>query len=124
MIAIRTISPRPNSPRSVLQMLCRQCLAMICTSTGDFLCLAPPPKIGCHGKRINGLIFPPRDLVAGLVQQPVMQRTQRHGVFVRDFPAHRPRLCEAQMMRLRPVAAADEAGLSSNEPQMRLVSNA
>ena len=65
--------------------------------------------------------LPPGDLIAGLMQLPVMAAAERNGELVADFEADGSGLGKAQMMRVGWLPAADEAGLGGNEPEMRLV---
>ena len=98
-----------------------------CNGGGSLDCRtspALPPQFRRHRERVDLLVFPPGDLIAGLVQQPVVHRAQRHRVFVGDLPSHRLRLGEAKVVRLRLVAAADQARLAGDELQMRLVADA
>jgi hypothetical protein len=57
---------------------------------------------------------PPGLLVAGAMDRAVMRAAERDGEFVARFPAERPRLQVAKMMRIGLFAAADETCLLGN----------
>ena len=65
--------------------------------------------------------FHQRALVADPVQGAVVGAAERHHEFVADLAAERPRLGEAQVVRVGRLAAADQAGLLGDEPQVLLV---
>ena len=67
------------------------------------------PKTSCDLQGIYSL--PPRAFIAGLVQLPMMAAAQRHREFITDFEANGSGLCKPQVMRIRGLPAADEAGL-------------
>ena len=56
-----------------------------------------------------------------MVQGIVVPVAQGHGELIRYFEAQTSRLGEANVMRLRGPAAANEAGLACNEGEVRLV---
>ena len=80
-----------------------------------------PPKAECDRKRIDIGRGPPRGLIAIAVQLPVMEATDRDGVFVADLAAERARLGEPNVMRLARPSAADNAGLCGDELAVLLV---
>jgi hypothetical protein len=71
--------------------------------------LSPELTGDLNGVDAGGL--PPRLLVAGAMDRPVMRAAERHGEFVAGFAAERPRLQVAKMMRIGLFAAADETRL-------------
>jgi len=75
--------------------------------------LSPEMTGDLNGVDAGGL--PPRLLVAGAMDGAVMRAAERHGEFVADFAAERPRLQVAKMMRIGLFAAADEARLLGDE---------
>jgi hypothetical protein len=58
------------------------------------------------------------------MQRTVVDSAQRHDVFVADFAAERPRLHEAQVVRIGAFSSADDTGLSGDEPQVLLAAMA
>ena len=60
-------------------------------------------------------------LVADPVQGAVVAAAERHDEFVADLAAERARLGEPQVVRVGGRAAADQAGLLGDEPQVLLV---
>jgi len=50
-----------------------------------------------------------------------MRAAERYAVFVAHLAAQRPLLGKTQMVRVPGRAAADEAGLAGNEPQVHFV---
>ena len=56
-------------------------------------------------------ILPPGNLIAGLMQLPVMAAAERDGELVADFEAECARLRKPQVMRIGRLPAANEAGL-------------
>ena len=51
-------------------------------------------------ERVNVETLPPDDLIADLMQLPVMTTAEGHCEFIADLQAQRPRLRETQMMRV------------------------
>jgi|AmaraimetFIIA100_FD_contig_123_96869_length_969_multi_5_in_0_out_2_2 hypothetical protein len=74
--------------------------------------LSPEVAGGLDG--IDAGRLPPRLLVAGAMDRPVMRAAERDGEFVAHFAAERPWLQVAKMMRIGLLAAADEANLLGN----------
>src|SRR5215469_15627634 len=62
--------------------------------------------------------LPPGLLVAGAMDGAVMRAAERHGEFVADFAAERPRLQVAKMMRIGLFASADETRLLGDIPKV------
>src|SRR5262249_58157852 len=58
--------------------------------------------------------LPPGLLIPGAMDRAVMRAAERHGEFVADFAAERPRLQVAKMMRIGLFAPADETRLLSD----------
>ena len=52
------------------------------------------PKTSRHLQGIYPLAFPPRALIAGLVQLPMMAAAQRHGEFIAHLEAYGSELCK------------------------------
>lgn len=71
-------------------------------------------------KRLDVHAVPPRDLVAGVMELPVMISAQRDRELVADFHAERPWLGKAQVMRVGWLAPAYKAGMRRYKSQMRL----
>jgi hypothetical protein len=69
-----------------------------------------PKRVG-DLKRIDVETFPPSDLIAGLMQLPMMAAAERDGELVTDFHAQSSRLSEAQMMRVGWLPPADQTSL-------------
>jgi hypothetical protein len=65
--------------------------------------------------------LPPAWLVANPVQRTAVAAAQRHDEFITDLAAERPRLRKAQVVRIGRRAAADQARLPGDKPQMLLV---
>ena len=55
--------------------------------------------------------FPPRLLIASLMQLSMMPTAERHGELIADFETDRPWLRKAQMMRIGRLPPADQARL-------------
>ncbi|MGB8558085.1 MAG: hypothetical protein WCD62_06485, partial [Pseudolabrys sp.] len=60
---------------------------------------------------IHPLAFPPRALIAGLVQLPMMAAAQRHCEFIAHLEANGSGLGKPQMMWIGGLPAADDARL-------------
>ena len=69
------------------------------------------PQAPCDLQGIDLQVLPPGDLIAGLMQLPMMTAAERHGELVADFETDGPRLRKPQVMRIGRLPAADEAGL-------------
>ena len=79
------------------------------------------PKTSGNLQDIHPLAFPPRALIAGLVQLPMMAAAQRHGEFIAHLEANGSGLGKPQVMRIGGLPAADETRLCGDESQVRLV---
>jgi hypothetical protein len=79
------------------------------------------PELAGRLHRINVGFRPPGGFIAHPVHQPMMDSTERDREFVAHLAAERARLREAEMMWIRWLAAADEAGLGGDETKVRLV---
>jgi hypothetical protein len=71
----------------------------------------PLPQLPRQGDRVEVSFRPPRGLVASSVERAVVRSAQRHHEFVADATAERPRLREAQVMRVRRPATANNTRL-------------
>src|SRR3984893_15558549 len=78
--------------------------------------LLPKPAGKLHGIDAGGL--PPGAFVARAMRGPVMHAAERDREFIADLPAERPWLHVSEMMRVRWLAAANEAGLSGDKAQV------
>jgi hypothetical protein len=69
------------------------------------------PKLASDLDWIDARCLPPGLLVARTMNRAVVSTTERHRELVAGFSAERARLYEAQVVGVRGLAAADEAGL-------------
>jgi hypothetical protein len=69
------------------------------------------PKLARDSDRIDAGTVPPRWFVTGAMDCAVMNPAEWHGEFIARFAAESTRLHVTEMMRVRWLAAADEAGL-------------
>ena len=69
------------------------------------------PQLGGGFDRIDAGVLPPGCFVADAVDEPVMDAAERDREFVAGLAAKRPRLQMPEVMRVRWLAAADQAGL-------------
>jgi len=69
------------------------------------------PQLTGNCDRIDAGVLPPGGFVAHAMHQPVMDAAERDHEFVARFAAERSRLQIAQVMRIRWLAAADQARL-------------
>ena len=67
------------------------------------------------------MTVPPRTLVSGLVQLPMMPATKRHCELIAHLETNGSRLRKPQVMRIGRLPATDEARLRGNEFQVCLV---
>jgi hypothetical protein len=79
------------------------------------------PEFPCDLERIDTNLLPPTWLIAGPMDRSVMRPTKRDCEFIAHFASERPGLSKAQVMGIRRLAAADQAGLRGDEPQVLLV---
>ena len=86
------------------------CARLFPERTGDFT-------------RVDANPLPPRPFVADTMNRAMMDPAQRHRELVADLTADCAVLCEAQVMRIRGLAAANQAGLLSNKSDVVLVAD-
>ena len=79
------------------------------------------PQLTGQFDGVDAGCLPPGLLVAGAMDRTVMRAAERDGEFVACFAAERPRLQVAQMMRIRLLAAANEARLLGHIAKMLAV---
>jgi hypothetical protein len=79
------------------------------------------PKLTGDLDRVNAGLLPPGSLIARAMHRAVMRAAERDGEFVARLAAERARLEESEVMRIRWLAGAEEAGLLGHEPKMLLV---
>jgi hypothetical protein len=79
------------------------------------------PQVSGDLDRLDPSNPPPPGFVSGAMQGAVVTPAQRDGKFVADLAAQGAGLSEAEMVRVGRFAAADNAGLSHDEPQVRLI---
>src|SRR5262249_54463945 len=60
----------------------------------------------------------PRFFVTGAMHRAVMRAAERVGKFIARFATKRARLHKSDMMRIRGLAAAQQAGLLHHEPKV------
>jgi hypothetical protein len=72
-------------------------------------------------ERLDTQIMPPGNFIAGMMKLPVTLAAQRHGKFITHLHTECSRLSEAQMVRVRRLAATYETGMRADEAQMSLV---
>ena len=72
------------------------------------------PELARDFGGVDACSVPPCPLVAGAMDGAVMGAAKGHGEFVAGFPAERAWLRMPQMVRVRWLAAADEAWLLSD----------
>ena len=65
------------------------------------------PKMFCGFQCIDFERFPPRSLIASLMQLSMMASTKRHGELIADLETDRARLRKPQVMRIGRLASAD-----------------
>src|SRR5260370_12919632 len=80
-----------------------------------------PPELARDLERGDTGNLPPCPVVRRAMHRAVVRATQRDSEFVAGLAAERPRLDVAKMMRIRWLAAADEACLLSDVAQMLAV---
>lgn len=87
------------------------------------MAFARRPQVFCNFKCINFVGLPPDPLVPVSVEFSVMEGAEWHGEFVRDLSSESSRLSEFEVMRMRPVSAADQAGLRGNKGEVTKVAS-
>src|SRR5262249_8286908 len=84
-------------------------------------CTRVLPKLARNLERIDAGGLPPGPLVAGAMSCTVMDTAKRHCEFIACLTTKRTGLHEPQMMRIRRLAAAQEARLEGNVAKMLAV---
>lgn len=79
------------------------------------------PKFLSDCESINFVALPPDTLIALPMEFPMVHRAQGHGKLVRDLPYEGRGLRELQVMSMRAVPSADQAGLRGHEGAMARV---
>lgn len=82
------------------------------------------PKLTCDWKRLDPEVLPPAHLIACLMQIAVMRAAERDSELIAHLHADCTGLCEAKVMRIGWLTAADEAGLRRDVFEMVLVPKA
>jgi hypothetical protein len=80
-----------------------------------------PPELARDLNRFNPCSLPPAHFIPGPVQGAVVTTAKRHHEFIADFAPERALLGEAQMVWVGWCAAADQARLLGDKPQVLLV---
>ena len=81
------------------------------------------PQHSRGSSRINPNFTPPCRLIAATMDLAMMAPAQRHREFVADLAAKRPALREAQVMRIRRLAAANQTRLLGHVSDVVSVTN-
>ena len=81
-----------------------------------------PERAGCR-EWIYSDIPPPRSFITAAMDLTVMPATYRHRKFVTHLATERSRLREPEMVRIRRPAAANQARLFDDVPDMVAVPN-
>src|SRR5438132_1253228 len=76
------------------------------------------PKLASDVDRVNAGLLPPGFLVTGAMHGTMMRATERDDKFIACFAAERARLHKPDVMRIRGLAAAQQAGLLHYKPKM------
>ena len=69
------------------------------------------PKRSGDVQRLDLPILPPRHLIAGLMQLPMMDSAKGNGELVADLHAKGARLRKPEVMRIARLPTTDQAGL-------------
>ena len=96
-------------------------LAAVLVGSVPFVRLFPKPRSDREG--VDPHVVPPGDLVAAVVELTVVIAAERHGELIADFGAERPRLGEADVVRVGRGPAAQDARLRGDVAQMVLVTD-
>ena len=83
------------------------------------MCLSPEP-VG-DGDGIDAHLQPPFLFFGGAMDLPMMHPAERHRELIADLAAECPGLCEAQMMGVGGLAAANQTGLRRDKLAVALV---
>jgi hypothetical protein len=76
------------------------------------------PKLAGDLERVDASLLPPGLLVADAMNRAVMRAAQRDGEFIASLAAERARLHESDVVRIRRLAAAQEARLLGHKSKM------
>ena len=76
------------------------------------------PKLASDVDRVNAGLLPPGFFVTGAMHGAVMRAAERDGKFIACFAAERARLHKSDVMRIRGLAAAQEAGLLHHKAEV------
>jgi len=74
------------------------------------------PKLASDVDRVNAGLLPPGFLITGTVHGAVMRAAERDGKFIAGFAAER--LHKSDVMRIRGLAAAQQAGLLHHKAEV------
>jgi hypothetical protein len=102
---------RTSLPRTIISMIVLAVVTRI-------LCARAAPKFTGHLDRIDTGLLPPCSLVACAMNSAVVDAAERHRKFIAGLTSERLWLHASKMMRIRWLAAADEASLLSHIAQM------
>ena len=72
----------------------------------------------CDTQRVDPLSRPPHTLIAVRVEFPMVRGAERDGKLIRDLAPQRSRLGELQVVRVRSVPPADQAGFGGDEGEV------
>ena len=73
------------------------------------------PKFVGNAYRLDAELRPPSHFIAGPMQVAMMRAAERHREFIADLEAKASRLREAQVMGVRRLAPANDAGLRGDK---------
>src|SRR6266566_5201946 len=76
------------------------------------------PKFAGDLDWIDASLLPPGFFVTGAMHRAVMRAAERDGEFIACFAAERARLHKSDVMRIRGLAAAQQAGLPHHKAKM------
>jgi hypothetical protein len=91
------------------------------TDSADPVCTRVLPKLARNLERIDAGGLPPGPLIAGAMGRAVMDTAEWYREFIARLTTERARLYEPQMMRIRRLAATQEAWLEGDVAKMLLV---
>ena len=86
------------------------------------MALLPKPSGDLQG--VDLPLLPPGNLIAGLMQLPMMASAKGNGEFIADFHADGAGLGEPQVMRIAGLPSTDQARLGRDEVEVRPVAYA
>src|SRR5262249_29746303 len=84
----------------------------------SFICARAAPKFSGYLDWVDTGLLPPCSLVACTMNRAVVDAAEWHREFIAGLTSERPWLHVPKMMRVRWLAAANEAGLSGNKAQV------